>query len=155
MTAAPTDVITLPDDDEEEPRKSTGGEGRTSTVPRSFARRVPSGQSSHPLPEVVPQEQGGSSRAGAISVSPLSTALPLVSTLLASGPIGQPQVLIPPTASPTPPPHVFTLHHVPEDQTGASKEATIQAGLMMQRLKEVYEANKLAYDASTAPQANV
>ena len=57
--------------------------------------------------------------------------------------------------SPTPSQNVSTLHHVLENQTGASKEAMIQANLMMQRLKEAYESSKLAYDASTTFQANV
>jgi hypothetical protein len=63
--------------------------------------------------------------------------------------------MIPPAASPTPASNVFVLHHVPEDQTGASKEAMIQTSLMIHHLKEVYEGSKLAYDASTALQANV
>ena len=49
----------------------------------------------------------------------------------------------------------FVLHHIPEDQTGAAKEAMIQAGLMMDRLKVVYENSKAAYDASSALQTNV
>ena len=91
----------------------------------------------------------------AISTAPLSSAPPLVSTLPASGPAGQSQLLIPPTASSTPASTVFTLHHVPEDQDGASKEAMIQAGLVMDRLKVVYDTSKAAYDASSALQANV
>ena len=35
------------------------------------------------------------------------------------------------------------------------KEAIIQAGLMMERLKVVYESSKAAYDASSALHANV
>ena len=52
-------------------------------------------------------------------------------------------------ASVSPPPvNIFNLYKVPEDQTGASKEAMIQAELMSQRLKEMCAAEKLAYDAS-------
>ena len=47
------------------------------------------------------------------------------------------------------------MHHVPEDQVGVAKEAMIQAGLMMDRLKVVYDTSKAAYDASYALQANV
>ena len=47
------------------------------------------------------------------------------------------------------------MHHVLEDQVGVAKEAMIQAGLMMDRLKVVYDTSKAAYDASSALQANV
>src|SRR6266566_2932542 len=50
---------------------------------------------------------------------------------------------------------IFSLHRVPEDQTGAAKEAMMQAAHMMRRTKEAYEASKLAYDASSALRANV
>ena len=155
MTTEPTDIIQLPDDDEDELPKGAGDEGTTSSTPRSFTRRVPSSRTPRVLPAPMPQEPGGSSQAGAISTALLSTTLPLVSTLPASGLAGQSQVLIPPTVSSTPVSNVFTLHHVPEDQAGASKGAMIQANLMMQHLKEVYEGSKLAYDASIALQANV
>ena len=77
---------------------------------------------------------------------PLLTAQPATSITPIPNPVSTPQ-----TRALT----QFTLHNVPEDQTGAGKEAMIQAGLMMQRLKEVYESSKLAYDASTSLQANV
>ena len=115
----------------------------------------PSGQMTHTLPEPALQEPGGSSRVGVSFAAPPSIAQPLVSTAQASVPTRRPQVLIPLAAPPTPASSAFTLHHVPEDQIGAGKEAMIQAGLMMQRLKEVYDANKSAYDASSALQANV
>lgn len=106
-------------------------------------------------PIATPQEPGGSSQVGAISTVALSTASPLVSTIPASGPTKQSQAPVPPTILPTPSAHVFTLHRVPEDQTGASKETMIQAGLMMQCLKEAYERSNAAYDASSTLQANV
>ena len=59
------------------------------------------------------------------------------------------------TASPAPSQTIFSLHRVLEDQTGAAKEAMIQAEHMMQWTKEAYEASKLAYDASSALRANV
>uniref|UniRef100_A0A8R7V935 Uncharacterized protein n=1 Tax=Triticum urartu TaxID=4572 RepID=A0A8R7V935_TRIUA len=43
----------------------------------------------------------------------------------------------------------------PEEQTGASKEAMVQAEPMTQCLKEVCDASKVAYDASAALQANL
>ena len=59
------------------------------------------------------------------------------------------------TMSPAPSQSIFSLHRTPEDQTGAAKEAMMQAEHMMQRTKESYEASKLAYDASTALRDNV
>ena len=67
--------------------------------------------------------------------------------------VGSELVATVPASRPTPalnpsPLTTFTLHRVPEDQVGASKEALIQAGLMCDRPKE-------AYDASAALQTNV
>ena len=63
--------------------------------------------------------------------------------------------MIPPAATPTLVSTRFPLHLVPEDQTGAAKEAMIQDGLMMDQLKVVYETSKAAYDASSALHTNV
>ena len=52
-------------------------------------------------------------------------------------------------------PSLFTTHHVPEDQAGAAKEAIRQAGIMMEQLKTIRDANQAAYDASSALQSNV
>ena len=60
-----------------------------------------------------------------------------------------------PAAAPTHPTPAFPLYRVPEDQTGAGKEAMIHAEQIMLRTKEAYEASKLAYDASSALRANV
>lgn len=155
MAIVSADIIQLPDEDEEEPPKDTGGKGRASTISRRLSKRVPSSRASHPPSEPDLQELGNSSRAGVSFADPLSTVQPPVSIAQTSGPTGQPQTLIPPAASPTPVSTEFTLHHVPEDQTGAAKEAMIQAGLMMERLKVVYESSKAAYDASSALQTNV
>ena len=104
---------------------------------------------------VSSQELGDSSRART-PVVPLSNAPPATSTLVVSAPIGQTQApLMTSTAAPTHLAPAYPLYHVPEDQTGAAKEAMIQAGQMMLRTKEAYEASKLAYDASTTLQANV
>ena len=54
-----------------------------------------------------------------------------------------------------PPSTPFALHHTPQDQVGAAKEAMIQAGLMMDRLKVVFDTSKAAYDTSSALQTNV
>ena len=66
-----------------------------------------------------------------------------------------PQAPVSQVVSPLPPQTTFPLYLIPEDQTGAAKEAMIQAEHMMQHTKEAYEASKLAYDASSALRANV
>ena len=65
------------------------------------------------------------------------------------------QTSAPPATSSVPPTPLFITHHVLGDQVGAAKEAMIQAGLMMDRMKVVYETSKAAYDASSALQTNV
>ena len=52
-------------------------------------------------------------------------------------------------------PSLFTMHHVPEDQASAAKEAIRQAGVMMEQVKAIWEASQAAYDASFALQSNV
>lgn len=102
------------------------------------------------------QELGDSSRAKAGLEVPQSSAPPAPSALVVSAPIGQLQAtLVTSAAAPTHPTPAFSLHRVPEDQTGAGKEAMIQAEQMILRVKEAYEASKLAYDASSALRANV
>jgi hypothetical protein len=88
-------------------------------------------------------------------IVPLSTAPPATSTVVTPTSSGPPQVAILPTATLTPPTAAYPLHRVPEDQTGAAKEAMIQAEQMMRRTKDAYEASKMAYDASAALHANV
>ena len=39
--------------------------------------------------------------------------------------------------SSAPQPSLFTMHHVPEDQAGAAKEAIRQAGIMMEQLRTI------------------
>ena len=70
---------------------------------------------------------------------PLSSAQPSASTAQAS----------------VDPSSLFTVHHVPEDQVGATKEAIRQAGIMMEQVKVVREASQAAYDASSTLQSNV
>ena len=78
-----------------------------------------------------------------------------MSTGQALAPTVQLQPSAPLAASSVPPTPLFVTHHVPEGQVGAAKEAILQAGLMMDRMKVVYETSKAAYDASSALQANV
>nr|XP_020181199.1 aspartic and glutamic acid-rich protein-like [Aegilops tauschii subsp. strangulata] len=80
---------------------------------------------------------------------------PAASTAQAPTPIAQLQVSAPPATSSIPTSPLFVTHHVPKDQVGAGKEAMIQAGLMMDQLKVVYDTSKAAYDASSSLQTNV
>jgi hypothetical protein len=144
LSTAADEVIELEDD--EEPQRGAEGETVLPEAPRVRSRRPPSDQTPRGTTAATPPTL----------VTPLSSAPPATSTLVASAPIGQSQA--PPAAPVTAPTHstpAYPLYHVPEDQTGAAKEAMIQAGQMMLRTKEAYEASKLAYDASSALQANV
>ena len=105
--------------------------------------------------EPVIQQLGDPVRTSVSFADPVSTDQPSASTAQTSGPIAQPQASTPLATSFVPSSLSFVVHHVPEDQVGAAKEAMIQAGLMMDRLKVVYDTSKAAYDASSALQANV
>ena len=85
----------------------------------------------------VIQETRDANQAFVTFVVPLSSAQPSAST--SKIPAG-------------PPSSLFTVHHVPEDQVGAAKEAIRQAGIMMEQMKVVREASQAAYDASSALQ---
>ena len=130
------EVIRVGDDDEEPPRRDAGKGTATPTAPQATTQRMPPSGAPQvpPAPAMTVPPGQGSSQAGAGSVAAPSIAL---------------------ATAPTPPVNIFSLYKVPEDQTGASKEAMIQAELMTQRIKEVCAAGKLAYDASAALQENV
>ncbi|XBI18776.1 hypothetical protein VPH35_060465 [Triticum aestivum] len=144
--AVPTNVIQLPDDDDEDvPPRNTGRRGR------ALSKRVPANRASHSASEPIVQQLKDPVRATVSFPHPLSTDQPSTSTVQTSGPTTSPQAPIPLTTSSAP----FVMHHVLEDQVGTAKEAMIQAGLMMDRLKVVFDTSKAAYDASFALQANV
>ena len=94
-------------------------------------------------------------RATVSFADPLSTDQPSASTAQTFGPIAQPQDPTPPAMSYAPSTTLFVLHQTPEDQVGAAKEAMIQAGLTMGRMKVVYDTSKAAYDTRSPLQANV
>ena len=129
LSAAPPQVIDLPDDDEETPL-------RTRRNRKAPAGKVPQ---STPVMESAAQEGGNTTRNAVTFADPLTSAQPSSST--------KP----PPTDASSP----FAAHHVPEDQVGAAKEAIRQAGLMMEQMKVVREASQATYDASSALQTNV
>ena len=93
-----------------------------------------------PVTEPVIQETGDANRASVTFAVPLSSAQPSASTAQIPA---------------DPPSSLFTVHHIPEDQVGAAKEAIRQAGIMMEQMKVVREASQAAYDASSALQSNV
>ena len=130
------EVIHVGDDDDEPPQRDTEKETSVPTAPQATTRKMPPKEvpRAPPAPALtVPLGQGSSQAGGGPAAAP-STALASV---------------------PTPPVNIFNLYKVPEDQTGASKEAMIQAELMTQRLREMCAASKLAYDASAALQENI
>ena len=138
------EIIELEDD--EEPQRGAEGEAMLLEAPRVRTRRTSSRQT----------PRGSTAATPLALVASLSSAPPATSILVTSTLVGQSQA--PPAAPVTAPARstpAYPLYHVPEDQTGAAKEAMIQAGQMMLRTKEAYDASKLAYDASSALQANV
>ena len=86
------------------------------------------------MTEPVIQEAGDTNRTAVTFAIPLTSAQPSAST----------------AQTPVDPSSLFAAHHVPEDQTGAAKEAIRQASIMMERMKVIREASQAAYDASSA-----
>ena len=147
MFGATTNVIQLPDDDDDDedvPPRNTGRRGRT------LSKSVPGARTPRWASDPVVQQLNDQVRASVSFANPLSTDQPSASTAQAPDPIVQLQASTPPAMSPVPSSLLFAMHHIPEDQVGAAKEAMIQAGLMMDRLKVVYDTSKAAYDASSA-----
>jgi hypothetical protein len=130
------EIIHVTDDDEGPPRKDIEKGAAAPTVSQTTAQKTPPNKVPQvlPAPDVAAPLGQSSSQAGAGPATAPSTAL---------------------VSAPTPPVNIFSLYKVPEDQTGASKEAMIQADLMTQRLKEMCAAGKLAYDTRAALQENV
>ena len=113
-------------------------------------RRVPGSRMPCSSPEPVVQPLNDPARASISFSNPLSTGQPSTSTAQASKPIAHVQAPTPPVRSPAPSSRMFAAYPVLEDQVGAAKEAMIQAGLMMDRLKVAYDTSKAAYDATTS-----
>ena len=124
-------VIDLPDDDEDEPQRPLGRRNRKTSAGKTLQ--------STPVAEPVIQDSGDANRTSVSFAIPLSSAQPSASTAQA----------------PVDPSSLFAVHHVPEDQVGAAKEAIRQAGIMMEQMKVVRGASQAAYDASSALQTNV
>lgn len=105
------EIIHVADDDEGLPRRDTEKGTAAPTASQTTAQKTPPSKAPQvlPAPNVTAPLGQGSSQAGADPVAASSTAL---------------------ATAPTPPVNIFNLYRVPEDQTGASKEAMIQADLM-------------------------
>ena len=88
-----------------------------------------------PASEAMARDGGDTTRASVTFAVPLASARPSSST-----------------ADPS---SLFAAYPVPEDQAAAAKEAIRQAGIMMEQVKAIREANQAAYDASSALQSNV
>ncbi|XP_044952205.1 uncharacterized protein LOC123402355 isoform X2 [Hordeum vulgare subsp. vulgare] len=125
-------------DDEQEPQHTAAEQTLVEPVTSALGMPVT------PAPSVPPVGSG------AMATTP-PTGSTIVPTVLSAPPVTQATTAMMPTSSSL----AFSLHRVLEEHTGAAKEAMIQAELMMQRTKEVFEASKLAYDASSALQANI
>lgn len=74
-----------------------------------------------------------------------------MTTVLSAPPVTHSTIVMMPTSSSL----AFSLHRIPEEQTGAAKEAMIQVELMMQQTKEAFDTSKLVYDSSSALQVNI
>ena len=120
-----------------------------------MSKRVPGARTPRSSFEHVVQQLNDPVRASVSFANPLSTDQPSASTAQAPEMIAQVQASSPPAPLPVPSSLMFAMHPVPEDQVGAAKEAMIQVGVMMDRLKVVYDNIKATYDASSTLQANV
>ena len=145
FSAAPPNVIDLPDDDEDvapRPRKN---------------KKVAAGKTSQPglttEPTVQqPEDAGGASVTFAV---PLSSERPAPSIVPVFPSAVQPHASELQAAASGPSAPFFTNYHVPESQSDAAAEAIRQAGVMMERMKAVHDNSQAAYDASAALRANV
>ena len=121
------DVITLPEDDDEDEEPLRHRRGRKASAGQATQDAT--------VPETVVTEGENATRHTVSFAVPLTSARPTSSSAAQSS--------------------LFTTHHVPEDQASAAKEAIRQAGIMMEQVKIIRDASQAAYDASSALQSNV
>lgn len=142
--AALRDIVVLPDDEEEEmPPKERKGKGSS--------RRVPEVQVSQSTPvlEAVVERTGDPVRTNITFADPLTTDRP-------SGSVNPaPAALVQVPASPVLESSLFTAYQTLDDPPSAAREALRQVTLVMEQVKVIHEASQVAYNASTALQANV
>ena len=142
----------LPDEEEEEvplkekTRRSKGSSGRGLEV------QVP--QSSLML-EAVVERCGDPVRTNVTFANPLTTDRPSGSTAPAPAAPVQLYASDPVAASATLEPSLFAAYQTPDDSPSAAREALRQVNLVMEQVKVMHEASRVAYKASTALQTNV
>ena len=145
FSAAPPNVIDLPDDDEDvapRPRKN---------------KKVAAGKTSQQGPTTTPTVRQSEDAGGAsvTFVVPLSSERPAPSTVLVIPSVVPSHASEVQAAAPGSSALFFTSYPVPENQSDAAAEAIRQANVMMERMKTVHENSQAAYDASAALRANV
>ena len=143
--AAPLNVIELLDDDEDvipRPRRSKkAAAGKTSQSEQAAEHTV--------------QQPEDAGRASVTFVVPVSSERLAPSNVPVFSSAIQPHASEPQAVASRPSVPFFTTYHVPESQSDAALEAIRQAGVTMERMKEVHENSQAAYDASAALWANV
>ena len=87
------------------------------------------------VPEASVQEGGDVTRHSVSFVVPLTSARP--------------------SSSFPDPPSLFATYQTPNNSPSAAREALRQVNLVMEQVKVMHEASQVAYNASTALQANV
>ena len=141
----------LPDDEEEAPlqekRKRSGSSGR-----RRLEVQVPQ---STPALEAVVERSREPVRTSITFASPLTTDRPAGSTTPTPAAPVQLHASDLATAQAALQPSLFVVYQTPDDSSSATREALRQVNLVMEQVKVVHEASQVAYNASTALQANV
>ena len=141
----------LPDNEEEAPlqerKKKSGSSGR-----RRLEVQVP--QSTLALEAVV-------ERSGEPVPTNVTFASPLTNDRLVGSTAPTPAAPVQPHASDSAAlsaalqPSLFAAYQTPNDSPSAAREDLRQVNLVMEQVKVVHEASQVAYNASTALQANV
>ena len=105
--------------------------------------------------ETVVQRSGDLARTNVTFANPLLTDRPSGSTAQISAAPVQLHASDPMTGPTVLPSLLFAAYQTPDDPPSAAREALLQVNLVMEQMKVVHEASQVAYNASTALQANV
>ena len=141
----------LPDDEEEVPlqeRRKRGG----SSWRRKHKVQVPQ---STPVLEAMVEHSGDPVRTNVTFANPLTTDRPSGSTALTPAAPVQLHASDLVAASAALEPSLFAAYQTPNNSPSAAREALRQVNLVMEQVKVMHEASQVAYNASTALQANV
>ena len=141
----------LRDDEEEAPlqerRRRSGSSGR-----RRLEVQVPQ---STPALEAVVERSGEPVRTSVTFGSLLPTDHPVGSTAPTPAAPVQPHASDSAAAPAALQRSLFAAYQTPDDSPSAAREALRQVNLVMEQVKVVHEASQVAYNASSALQANV